>query len=144
MVSCGVDDRVGNFKKSGAGSGLKAHLVTRHEGRSDRRGLVVLESRLDLEVQTGRGAVVGQNRDRSDVADAHLRPVGPQHGCHVGAIRSAGNHGHLGGGTSLTIRDRVGKGHGLVDARMGGDPQEVAFDERNLNIGRLRRIHRGH
>ena len=137
-----IDDRVGDLHHAGSVSGLETDLVTRHERRAQRVGSVVFEGRLHLKIQTSRGTVVRQDGDRAHVAHADLRAVRLEDRRQVGAIRGAGNNGHLGARAALTVGDRVAEGDGLVQAGGRGHAQEVAVDKRNLEAGDSRGVNR--
>ena len=141
-VARGVDDRVGHVHDARGCPGLETHLVTGHEGVSQRVRRVVGERRLDLQVQARRGTVVRQDRHRADVTDAHLGTVGLEDGRQVGAIGRAGNHHDVRGRLALAVGDRVGEGRGLGQARRRGHAQQVAVDESHLEARNVRGIDR--
>ena len=142
-VARGVDDGVGDVHRAGGVPGLEAHLVSGHEGGAQGGRRVVLERRLDLQVQAGRGAVVGQDGHGADVADAHLGSVGLEDWRQVRAVGGTRDDGHLGGGRPLAVGDGVGEGHALIEARGRGHAQQVAVDEGDLEAGSGRGVDRG-
>ena len=141
-VTGGIDDRVGDIHRARGVPRLETHLVTRHEGRPQGGSAIILERRLDLQVQAGRRAIIRQNGDRPHVADTHLASIRLEDRRQIGAVRSTGNDGHAGAGAALPVGHRVREGHRPFDACRRSHAQQVAVDEGHLQAGHGRGINR--
>ena len=131
-VTGGVDDRVGDIHRARGVPRLETHLVTRHKGRAQGGSAIILERRLDLQVQPGRRAIIRQNGDRANIADAHLATIRLEDRRQVGAVRGTGNDGHAGAGAALPVGHRVREGHRPFEACRRSHAQQVAVDEGHL------------